>query len=421
MGELDVAVAHWLVASDGLAAVAEATRLLDEGVDELHVITRLRAQVDEPGRTAAALAAAVARRRARDRWLEADQLLFTRESLEQASDPAVAAWRASRLADADVHDLGSGVGGDAVAIARRAASVTAVDLDAARLVLLEHNAAVAGVRVVTIVGDAVDVQPPREHLVHVDPARRREGHRIADPTRTLPPVDVVMAAHAAARGRAIVLAPGTDADHPALGSDVEVEYLQLGDDLVEAVAWSGVLRDGRTTASATLLPRTSSPVSVAAGGPVTATDAALLPVHRSRVGERGPQLAVGPVGGHLVEVVPAAVRARLHDEIGAEIGAHRLARRRALLTVDEPPADSAWYRARAIIEVLPARTSAVRRWLSAGDHGPMELVLHGVRAEPAEWWRALGRPPRGPGGIRIELVRRDNDAIAIVTHDVPRS
>ena len=411
MSELDLEVARWLVADDGRHAASEATRLLDRGYDELSVITALRARIADPRRTAAAVAAGVARRRARDRWLEADQLLFTRESLEQASDPQVASWRAGRFRDLHVHDLCSGVGGDAVALARYARSVTAVDRDPARLVLLEHNAGVLGLDIPTLIGDATAVTVPRDHVVHADPARRRDGRRIADPAHTVPPVDALLAAHSSAAGRAIVLAPGTASDDPALGADKEVEYLQLGSELVEAVAWSGILREVATTASATILSRVRPDPAVSATGRVAA--------HRSRSGERGPQLMIGAVGSHLVEVAVAAIRARLHDEIGAEIGARRLARHRALLTSDAAPPTSVWYRARPVLEVLSARPGPIKRWLAAGDRGPMELVLHGLRADPSVWWRELGRPPRGPGGIRIELVRRDDDAIAIVTGDEP--
>ena len=434
MNELNLEVARWLVGADGRHAVAEATQLLDDGTDELRLITALRAHIDDPARTAAVVAAGIARRRARDRWVQADQLLFTRESLEQASDPAVANWRARRFADQRVHDLCSGVGGDAMALAQRARSVTAVDRDAARLVLLEHNVAISGSSVATVIGDATEVAVPTDQVVHADPARRRDGHRMGDPTRTVPPVDALVAAHLAAPGRAIVLAPGTDADHPALGTDVEVEYLQLGNDLVEAVAWSGILRDGSATASATILPRL--PVNAAtAGTPSTSSGAvpeAAPPagtpgssggagpvgaVHRSRSGPRGPLLPVGGVGSHLVEVASAAVRARIHDEIGAEIEARRLARQRALLTTDTAPPGSPWYRARPVLEVLAARPGPIKRWLAAGDRGPIELVLHGVRADPLAWWRDLGRPPRGPGGVRLELIRRDDDAIAVITSD----
>lgn len=423
MSELDVEVARWLVADVGLAAVAAATQLLDDGSDELRVVTALRARITDPARTAAAIGSAVARRRARDRWLEADRLLFTRESLEQASDPSVAAWRARRFRDAAVYDLCSGVGGDATAIARNASTVTAVDLDEARLVLLRHNADVFGLHIPTVLGDATTIEVPPDHLVHVDPARRRGGHRIGEPTRTLPPVDALVAAHARLPGLAVVLAPGTDAEHPALGSNVEVEYLQLGGDLVEAVAWSGVLRDDDVTASATILPRPSRPrdgadhARSASLAPGNVTLEGVTPMHRVRRGPRGPRLQIGEVGDHLVEVAAAAIRARLHDEIGSDIGAHRLSRHRALLTVDEPPPASAWYRVRQVVQVLPARPAPIRRWLAAADRGPMELVLHGVGADPTRWWRELGRPERGPNGIRIELVRRDQDAIAIITRE----
>lgn len=434
MNELNLAVARWLVGADGRHAVAEATQLLDDGTDELRVITALRARIDDPARTAAAVAAGIARRRARDRWVEADRLLFTRESLEQASDPVVAGWRARRFADRPVYDLCSGVGGDAMALARRARSVTAVDRDAARLVLLEHNAAILGLSVATLIGDATEIVIPTDQVVHADPARRRDGHRMGDPTRTVPPVDALVAAHLTAPGRAIVLAPGTDADHPALGTEVEVEYLQLGNDLVEAVAWSGILRDGSATASATILPRLPviptpggatgpSPGAIPGAAPPAGTAAsdggADLPgaVHRSRSGERGPRLPVGDVGSHLIEVSSAAVRARLHDEIGAEIDARRLARQRALLTTDTAPPDSPWYRARPVLEVLAARPGPIKRWLAADDRGPIELVLHGVRADPLAWWRELGRPLRGPGGVRVELIRRDDDAVAVITGD----
>lgn len=432
MPELDLEVARWLVGADGLAAVGQATQLLDAGEQELRLVTTMRARTGDRERTAAVVAAAIARRRARRRWPDADRLLFTREALEQASDPVVAAWRARRLTGLPVHDLCCGVGGDAMAIARRAASVTAVDVDPARLVLLAHNASVSGLPITPVCADALDLEVGAEQVVHVDPARRRGGRRIADPLRTVPPVDRLLTVHARAPGMAVVLAPGTDAQHPALGADVEVEYLQLGDDLVEAVAWSGTLRSGSAEASATLLPREPAPSRpTGADGGLTA-DAIRAdttppgpdgwdPPHRARAGGRGRVLPVGPIGDHLVEVAVAAIRARLHDAIGEEIGAHRLARTRALLTADGPVPASAWYRARPVLEVLPARPAAIRRWLAGAERGPMELVLHGVSVDPEIWWRELGRPPRGPGGVRIELVRRDEDRVAVVTRDLPRS
>ena len=39
---------------------------------------------------------------------------------------------------------------------------------------------------------------------------------------------------------------------------------------------------------------------------------------------------------------------------------------------------------------------------------------------PQRWWRELGRPTRGPGGVRVELVRTDEGALAIITDEAAR-
>ncbi|MFP4311794.1 MAG: hypothetical protein ACLFS9_07420, partial [Nitriliruptoraceae bacterium] len=132
------------------------------------------------------------------------------------------------------------------------------------------------------------------------------------------------------------------------------------------------------------------------------------------------ELPVGEVGAWLVELAPAAVRARRHDELGRAIGARRIARARALLTTDAPPPASPWYHAREVLAVLPARPKAVRRWLDtplAHDHldGGVEVVLHGIEADVDELLRAFGRPRTGPHGLRIELVRLDRGSVAVVT------
>lgn len=393
--ELDVSTARWLVSEPGLAAVAAATTARDHDEDPLRILERRRADGLTRQRAAAVLAAAEARRRARDRWPDADALLFTREALEQASDPVVSRWRARRFAATEVLDLCAGIGGDALALAAAGARVTAVDLDEARLVLLAHNAAVRGLEVRTRVADALAVRSGPDRWVHADPARRRGERRVRALRDHRPPVGELVARHGTAAGLGIVLSPAVDLADPDL-PDGEVEFIQLDADLVEAVTWLGGARDGNAAASATLLP---------AGA------------HLVRTGPPTP-LAPGPVGDLLVEVAPAAVRARLHDHLGARIGARRVAAGRALLTVDGDVPGSPWYRRRPVEVVLPARPKVVRRWLRTADELPVEIVLHGVAVDPGEWWRALGRPPRGPQGRRIELIRTDAGATAVITRAI---
>ncbi len=326
-------------------------------------------------------------------------MLFTRHGLEQASDPTVASWRARRLAATDgdgsveVWDVTAGLGADAIAVARAGAEVVAVEHDPARAILLEHNLRVAEVTASVVVDDALEVRVPPGARVHADPARRPDGDRTHHLDDHQPPVSRIVQRFAARSGLAITLAPGVDRDDPALGGEVEVEYLQRGEQLLEATVWDDPLRAPGALASATLLPNGE---------------------HRVRTGAAG-ELAVGPPGDHLVEVVPAAVRARLHDELGEEFGGWRLARHRALLSVDGRPPESPWYRSRPILAVLPAKPAPIRRWLADRDAPPIEIVLHGITGDPTRWWREIGRPPRGPQGWRVELIRRDDDAVALVT------
>lgn len=391
MTELAEEDARWLVGTDGLQAVAEATRELDAGRDELAVNRLLRAGGLPASRAIAVVGAARSRQRARARWKDADRLLFTPQALEQASDPEVAAWRARRVAGAEVWDLCAGAGGDALAFAAAGATVTAVDHDPARLVLLEHNAAVIGVEVRIRCADVLSVTPPTGALVHVDPSRRDAGRRVRRLAHHRPPVGALLRHLDDAAGVAVVLSPAVPLDDPDLPPDAELEFVQVGPDLIEATAWLAALRSA-AAASATLLPGGHHRV-------------------RHRPVER---LPVGPVGSHLVEVAPAAVRARLHDAIGRDLGARRVAARRALLTTDEPAAPSPWYRTWPVEAVLPARPGRLRAWLADAEPAPLEISVHGLDTEPARWWRALGRPPRGPTGRRVALVRTDDGAVAVV-------
>lgn len=411
-----LAVASWLASGPGLVAVAATTDLLDADVAELTVATRLRdgrvpgghAGGLDAARAAAVVEAAVARRAARARFADADRLLLTRDAVEQASDPTVSAWRAgwidAQAPGTTVVDLCAGIGGDAMAMAATGRRVIAVEHDPVRAVLLAHNARVRGLPIEVREQDALHTDIPPGAVVHADPGRRRDGRRVRRLADHQPPVAALLARVHAAAGVALTLSPAVDLDDPDLPADAELGFLQVGDDLRETTVWLGALRDGTARASATLLPT----------HPTAAVIAPRDVVRRARTA-RGPRLAVGDIGSHLVEVAPAAVRARLHDDIGATIHARRIADRRALLTTDAAPPPDPWYRARPVEQVVAARPAVVRRYLRSVDPAPVELVLHGIDVAPDAWLRALGSVPRGPHGRRIELIRTDRGAVAVIT------
>lgn len=392
--DVELAEIEWLIGPDGLALLAEVTRRRDRDEPELRVLEDLRTRGGDRRRAALLLDAAEARRRARERWPDAERIVLLRSALEQASDPAVAAWRARRFVDAagPVYDLCAGIGGDSLALAEAGVEVVAVDQDAARLRLLEHNARVRGVDVRTRVGDVRQIARPAGSWVHADPGRRQGDRRLRRLGEYQPPVPELLAAHQDAHGVGVVLSPAVDLHDPDL-PDGEVEFLQVGQQLTEATVWLGAARDGEALASATLVP------------------------HGDRLVRRGPPVPpqLGDPGRYLVSVAPAAVRARLHDDLARQLGARRLSLARSLLTSDDRPPASPWYRTRWIEVILPLRPRVVKAWLRSADDLPLEIAVHGLEADPQRWWQELGRPPRGPVGRRLDLVRTESGGMAVLS------
>ncbi|MCB0207447.1 MAG: methyltransferase domain-containing protein, partial [Anaerolineae bacterium] len=127
----------------------------------LPLLTRLRVSF-APDEAAALLDQARLRRRAIDKFPNADRLLFTDEALQQASSRAVALYRAGQFAavlsdqrPALVADLGCGIGADTIALAEAGLHVVAVERDPVRARIARFNVAALGLadRVEVVEGD----------------------------------------------------------------------------------------------------------------------------------------------------------------------------------------------------------------------------------------------------------------------------
>lgn len=381
--------ARWVMSPPGQAVLADL--VADHGTDPLAVAARLRSRGLTPSRAAtaqsvaAASAAAWARGQPTGTW-------WTPAAAEQASHPTVAAWRAHRVAGASTVDLTAGCGADALAMTAVAAEVVACERSETRLPFLRANlpATTAVVR-----ADAVRpcVQPSR-HVAWADPGRRVDGRRVRGIARTRPPVPALVEAGWAGAG--IAVSPGLDLQDPARPPDAELEFVQVGRELVEATIWLGDLR---------------------ATGPGAVADASatLLPAGVHRRGRPGPPRGpIVQVGGWLAEPAPALVRARLADDVAEELGLHRIAERRALFT-GPAPVRSPWFRVEEVEAVVAARPARVRAVLASLDERPVELLTHGLAADLGAWHRGVGRPPTGPRGRAVHLIRLDRGSVAVVT------
>ena len=198
----------WLTSTSGAQAIGAAEEATATApTDPLAAATTLRGWL--PRLTAAQAAAALEqsglRARARTHYgITADALLLSRDGLEQATRPAVAAYRAGLMYGSGVRrvvDLTAGLGFDAAALCEAGITVTAVERDPRTAAFCRHNLPGATV----IEADATDARVLADLLatleptdaVFVDPARRdpRAARDLAsgrarperDPQRWSPP------------------------------------------------------------------------------------------------------------------------------------------------------------------------------------------------------------------------------------------
>ncbi len=257
---MDVRTVRELASPDGRALLRSLPDYDESAV--LALQKSLRAQGHPPDLVAAALTQQRLRTRARAKFGEfAPDMLYTADGLEQASRLEVAATHAGRFYAASlatVHDLGCGIGSDAVAMSALGVTVQGVDVDPV-------TAAIADVNLRpwpdsrARVGRAEDFRAPADPLharvgAWIDPARRTPG--VADATgRTRrvfrldeisPSWDFVIEVATAIPATGAKLSPSLPHDVIPLGT--EAQWTSWGGTVLECAVWWGPLarRVGRT-------------------------------------------------------------------------------------------------------------------------------------------------------------------------------
>jgi hypothetical protein len=374
---LDLEALQWLRTPPGVAAVALARRLQEDGVDLLRALDRLRPEV---GTDLAGPAWEVAKLRevARPKFgADADVMWFTVQTLEQAGRPELASRRAARLlhgGPATVADLGCAAGTDTIALARAGASVVAVDRDPVARELTTANVEALGLadRVEVVDADAVAFVAgglPGCDAATLDPARRADGRRTFDPRRWSPPWSTVTALLGQLPASVVKVAPGLD--HDLVPEGVEAEWVSLGGSIVEALLWGSARAE--TWRRATLV-----------------RDGAVLELTADADPGRAPD---GPVRGWLHEPDPAVIRSGLVSLVAQEIDATLVDPTIAYLTSDGPT-PSPWVRSYRIDEVLPFNLKRLKALLKARGVGRVVVKKRGSRIVPetlARQLRGLGR------------------------------
>ncbi|WP_149359048.1 THUMP-like domain-containing protein [Lolliginicoccus suaedae] len=325
------------------------------------------------------------RRRARVK-LDVDRpWLLTADALEQATPAPVARHRAQRLRGLDIHDVTCSIGADLSVLAEHGGRVIGSDIDPVRAAMAAHNAPDA----LVVRADAL-VPCSRDAVVVADPARRADGRRTHDPSKLVPPLPDLLAAHAN-RHLVVKCAPGIDYD--ALGWPGEVEVVSLDGGVRETSLWSPGLAGTGVSRRATIL-RTDG-----AGDTITDAEPDGIP-------ER-------PEGEWIIDPDGAIVRAGLVRHYAAREGLWQLDPRIAYLTGDHRPTGTRGHR---ILARTPFREKPLRALLRHHDCGSLEILARGVRIDPDALRRRL--KPTGTRSLSVVIVRIGDSPEAFVCEPV---
>lgn len=358
---MDLDAFRWLLTPPGQALLEEA----EAGpADDPSRVARVR-RLAPPERAAVALTQADLRRRAVVKLgADAARMYFTSEGLEQATRAPVAAHRAARARTAGLEtavDLGCGIGGDLVALARAGLVVAGVDRDPVRVAVARANLDALGLGGAVEVGDVTTMDTTPFDLAFADPARRSARGRsfaAADWSPPWPFVESLLR-----RDACVKLAPGLP--HELVPDGVEAEWVSErgpGGGVKEAVLWSGRLATSGRRATV-IGPR----------GLATLTSADL---------PDGPPPVAG-VAAYLLEPDGAVIRAGLVGAVAAQAHGHLLDPHIAYVAAPLPAAGP-FARAYRVLEELPFREKQLRAALRERDVGVLTIKTRGVSVTPEQ-------------------------------------
>ncbi len=410
-GRVDVASVRWLGSPAGRAVLRDLGPY-DESA-AVGVSARLRAGGLAPDLVAAALTQQRLRTRAREKFGElADGMLFTADGLEQATRFEIAAGHAERFAQASIataHDLGCGIGSDAMALADLDVTVAAIDADPVTAAVADANLRPwpdSRARV----GLAEDwVAPPGAGRGRVgawlDPARRVGG--VADAagrTRRVfrlddiaPSWTTVLSIAQAVPATGVKLSPSFPHDQRPRGA--EAQWVSRAGELLECTVWFGPLARTRGRTARVLRPG-QAPIEVTED---TAT--ADVPC----VG------GVNEVHPWLYETDRALVQADLVGAVTAATDGRELEPGLGYVTA-HTAYGLGYARRYAVRDVLPLNVKALRAWLRARQISGVTIKKRGVRLDEAGLMRQLKVRPGADATLLLTRVAGHN-AVLVLDQD----
>ena len=301
--------------------------------------------------------------------------LMDHDSAQQATPPAVAAYRARFLREQGVqlvHDLTCSIGTEGQAFGP--GEYVGSDLDASRVAMARHNIEHPVFR-----ADALTTTTSAQVCI-ADPARRAGGNRITKLDQLLPPLPALIDAHPSL---AIKCAPGIDHSEwegqacvVSVDGGVKETCLYTPDLSAGLDKRAVVIRHGHTDVIDSDVPEGELPEA-------------------------------GPVGRFVIDPDGAIVRAGLVRHFAAREGLHQLDPRIAYLTGERLPAGTSGFE---FIEEVPMRK--LKAAMAAHDVGSLEILVRGQDVDPDQLRKKLKL--KGSTAKTLVITRIGSQGVALL-------
>lgn len=391
---------EFLLSAEGMAASVDLV-----AVDDAHLLAELaqlrrRFSAEQAG---ALVALARLRRRAATKFAQAERLFFINAALEQATAYPIAAHHAAyihRHAPAGaVLDLGCGIGGDTLALAKHR-PVIAYEIDPLRLRLAEANVRAMGLeaRVTFQLADWTSALAagtlPDAAAAFADPARRIGEQRIYSLSLIQPPISALLRLQAQIPRVGVKIMPGVD--KAEIPPDCGVEFISHEGVCKEAVLWFGQLATAPIWAS-------------------IHTDTGWHALDDTTQPPVGPLAA----GMTLHEPDPAVIRAGTFMPLCTALGAHLFDDQIAYM-VGESAITHPLVQSFRLLEIHPFHLKTLQARLQALGMSRVELKKRGAPFAPESLRGRLKLPSGNRAGVVI-FTRRGDDHLMLIAERLDES
>ena len=326
----------------------------------------------------------------KEKFPRAAQMKFDRDGLAQASSKTVAEYRTWKMRNRlgvirSALDVGSGIGGDTIAMALRW-KVLSVDMDPVKVEMLRHNIKVYNVtdNVEVIQGDIYDLLKDPEFQVKTSDldviffahSRRQGWRRTVKFEEYQPPLSLIEKLVDICPNVCATIAPA--ADLSKIKYDCDIEIISNKGEVKEAVLWFGRLKHapGKRSLIATKLPERITWVK-----------------------EKTDPIDVSEPGEYLYEPDPAYVKAQMVNNLAKEYNLTLLHPTIAYLTGDKH-VKSPLLKPHRVLAVTGIQYTEINRELNHLNLGSVDSKSRGVNVDHNE----VRRKVRGTGFTRGVVV-----------------